>query len=113
MSPNQFVVKTPGRLPSLFGRERHNNRFHSGTIYNNAASGLIWVENQVSLGVKETIVGKDYSKQCLWYQSVVEVSHYHSDNVIFVRGSYRKDCEGTGQTQSFYVVGAQHQNSRS
>ena len=113
MSPNQFVVKTPGRLPSLFGRERHNNRFHSGTIYNYASSGLIWVENQFSLGANETIVGKDYYKQCLWYQSVVEVSHYHSDNLIFVRGSYQKDCEGTGQTQSFSVVGDQHQNSRS
>ena len=41
MSTNKFVVKTSGRLPSGFGRERHNNRFHGGTIYNDAASRLI------------------------------------------------------------------------
>ena len=49
MSTDQFVVKTPERLPSVFGRERHNNRFQGGTIYNDAASGLIWVENQVNI----------------------------------------------------------------
>ena len=112
MSTDQFVVKTPGRLPSGFGRERHNNRFHGGTIYNDAASGLIWVENQVSLRANETIVGKARFEQWLWEQAVAEVSHYHSDNGIFVAVAYRKDCEGKGQTQSFSGVGAQHQNSR-
>ena len=58
MLTNQFVVKTPGRLPSKFGRERHNNRFHCGTIYNDAASGLIWVENQVSLGAKKLLLAR-------------------------------------------------------
>ena len=171
---DQFVVKNPGRLPSGFGRERHNNRFHCGTIYNDAASGLIWVENQVSLGANktivgkarfeqwlwgqavaevshyhsdcgreqhnnrfhggtidndaasgliwvenqvllganETIVGKAWFEQWLWGQAVAEVSHYHSDNGILVKVSYCKDCEGKGQTMSFSGVGAQHQNSR-
>ena len=69
MSIDQFVVKTPVRLPSGFCRERHNNTFHGGTIYNDAASGLIWVENQVSLGSKKTffsrlVLSSDYgSKQ--------------------------------------------------
>ena len=65
MSTNQFVLKNPGRIPSGFGRERHNNRFHVGTIYNDAASGLIWVENQVSLGANKTIVGKAQFEQWL------------------------------------------------
>ena len=34
------------------------NRFHGGTIYNDDASGLIWVENQVSLRENETVLGK-------------------------------------------------------
>ena len=58
MSTDQFLCKTPGRIPSGFGQEQHQNRFHGGTIYNNAASGLIWVENQVSLGSNETVLGK-------------------------------------------------------
>ena len=47
---DQFVFFTSVRLPSGYVRKRHQNWFHSGTIYNYAASGLIWVENQVSLG---------------------------------------------------------------
>ena len=112
MSTDQFVVKNPGRLPSGFGRERHNNRFHGGTIYNDAASGLIWVENPVSLAANETIVGKSQFEQWLWEQAVAEVSHYHSDNGIFVKYAYRKDCEGKGQTKIFSDVVYQHKNSR-
>ena len=85
MSTNKFVVKTPRRIPSGFGRERHNNRFHGGTIYNDAASELIWVENQILLGANETIVGKARFEQWLWEQAVAEVSHYHSDNGIFIK----------------------------
>ena len=70
MSTDQFVVKTPGRISSEFGRERQNNRFHGGTIYNDAASGLIWGENQVSLGANRTIIGKARFEQWLWEQQL-------------------------------------------
>ena len=107
------MVKNPGRLPSGLDRERDNNRFHGGNIYNDAASGLIWVDNQVSLRPNENIVGNSRFEQWLWEQAVAEVSHYHSDNGIFVKDAYCKDCEGQVQTQRFSGVGAQHQNSRS
>ena len=58
VSTDQFVCRTPGWLPSGYGREGCNGRFHSGTIYNDATSGLIWVENQVSLGASDTIMDK-------------------------------------------------------
>ena len=32
VSTYQFVVRTPGRLLSGYGRERRQNRFHGGTI---------------------------------------------------------------------------------
>ena len=69
--------------------KRHNNIFHGGTIYNDAASGIIWVENQVSLGANETIFGKAQFEKWLWEHAVVKVSYYHSDNGIFVRDAYR------------------------
>ena len=52
---DQFVLCTPGRLPTGYGRKRRHNLFHCSTIYNDAASGLIGVENQVSLGANETV----------------------------------------------------------
>ena len=63
ISMDQFVVKTPGRLEGGYGREGANNRYHGGTIFNDAASGIIWVENQVSLGAGETIMAKETFEQ--------------------------------------------------
>ena len=65
VSTDQFVVGATGRLPSGYGCERRQNRFCGGTIYNDAASGLIWVENQVSLGENENVLGKSRVEECL------------------------------------------------
>jgi transposase InsO family protein len=99
-------------LPTGHGRESQDRRFQGGTIYNDAASGLIWVENQVSLGANETVMGKARFEQWLWDQCVSEVKHYHGDNGIFSAEEYRRDCNEKGQSQSFSGVGAQHQNAR-
>ena len=81
-------------------------------MYNDAASGLIWVENQVSFGANKTVMGKARFEQWLWDQCVSEVKHYHGDNGIFSAEEYRRDCDEKGQSQSFSGVGAQHQNAR-
>ena len=66
VSTDQFICNTTGRLPSGYGREASDRRFQGGTIYNDAASGLIWVENQISLGANETVMGKSQFEQWLW-----------------------------------------------
>ena len=48
MSADQFLVNTPGWLPTGYGLEYSSYRFHGGTLYNDADTGIIWVENQVS-----------------------------------------------------------------
>jgi hypothetical protein len=63
VSTDQFICKTPGRLPTGYGRESSDRRFQGGTIYNDAASSLLWVENQVSLGSNETVMGKSRFEQ--------------------------------------------------
>ena len=73
MSADQFVVNTPGRLPSGYGREAPSSRFQGGTIYNDAATGIIWVENQASLGANETVLGKERFEQWLWEQACIEI----------------------------------------
>jgi hypothetical protein len=82
-----------------------------GTIYNDAASGLIWVENQVSLGANETIMGKACFKQWLWDMAYAKVKHYHGNNGIFSSEEYCAECLGKDQSQSFSGVEAQHQNA--
>ena len=51
-------MKTPGQMPSGLGREGPNIRFRGGTIFNDAATGIIWVGGYISLGSDETLVGK-------------------------------------------------------
>ncbi len=108
---DQFICKTHGRLPSGYGQESQDHCFQGGTIYNDAASGLIWVENQIYLGANETVMGKARFEQWLWDQCITKVKHYHGDNGIFSAEEYCCDCTEKGQTQSFPGVGAQHQNA--
>jgi hypothetical protein len=112
VSTDQFVCRTPGRLPNGYGREGAKGRFNGGTIYNDAASGLIWVENQVSLGANETVMGKERFEQWMYDHACVEIKHFHGDNGIFSSEEYRQDCTEKMQSQSFSGVGAQHQNSK-
>ena len=58
VSIDPYISKTPGRLPTGYGREGPDSRYHGGTIFNDAASGIIHIENQVSMGADETIASK-------------------------------------------------------
>ena len=93
VSLDQYVVKTPGRLPSGYGQESNVNMFHGGTIFRDAASKIIHVENQVSLGAGETLASKVSFEQWLWEISMAQVKHYHSDNGIFASAEFCKQCE--------------------
>ena len=112
VSVDQYVVKTPGRLFSGYGRESSDRRYHGGTIFNDAASGAIYAHNQVSLGACETVLAKQTFEEWLHELAFSEVKHYHGDNGIFTATEFREDCELNNQTQSFSGVGAKHQNAR-
>ena len=112
VSMDQFVVRTPGRLPSGYGREAQENQYHGGTIFNDAATGIIWAENQVSLGAGKTILSKTEFEEWLWELACVEISHYRSDNGVFQAEEFKADFNYKNQKQSFSGVGAQHPNAR-
>ncbi len=86
LSTDQFICKTPGCLPESSGRESKERHLQGGMIYNDAASGLIWVDNQVSLVANETVMGKACFEQWLWDMAYAEVNHYHGNNGILCRG---------------------------
>ncbi len=66
VSADQFIVTVPGWLPSGFGRVGANACYHGRTIFQDAGSGVIWVENQVSMGAGETIIAKVRFEEWLW-----------------------------------------------
>ena len=55
---DQFVVNTPVKLTTGYGQESFYSQFIGVALYNDAATGIIWVENQVSLGASETVLGR-------------------------------------------------------
>jgi hypothetical protein len=85
--------------------------FHGGTIFRDAASKYIHVQNQVSLGAGETVNAKLRFEEWLWEEARAAVKHYHSDNGVFTAEYFREACSEAKQTQSFSGVGAQHQNA--
>ena len=89
------------------------NMFHGGTIFWDAASKIIHIKNQVSLGAGETLASKVSFEQWpwLWEILVARLKHYHSNNGIFASAEFLKKCKEDYQMQSFSGVGAQHQNA--
>ncbi len=55
VSIGQYVVNPPGNLLLGFVGETLNG----GTLFHNAATGLIWAENHVSLGAGKTLMVKE------------------------------------------------------
>ena len=53
------MVNTSVQLPTWYGREPSYYCFHGGILYHDAATGIIWVENKLSLGASETVLGKE------------------------------------------------------
>ena len=88
VSTDKKNCRTPGILPTIYGRESYDHHYQGGTIYNYAASSLIWVENKVYIGSNETVMFKSHFDQWLWDQDAAEVSHYHGDNGIFDAADY-------------------------
>ena len=106
MSMDQYVVRNPGRLPTGYGRESDTNMFQGGTLFRDAASKCIYVQNQVSLCAGETATAKGEFEEWLYEEVRVVMKHFHSDNGVLSSRTFTKCCKEDGQTQSFGGVGA-------
>jgi hypothetical protein len=109
VSVDQFVATVPGRLPHTFGKEKGVDRYTGGTLFVDHASGLIYVQNQVSLKAGETLVGKHgFERFASWY--TVKIAAYHADNHPFASEEFLADVEILDQRITFSGVGAHFQN---
>ena len=97
VSSDQFNVHTAGRKFDGYGRESPENGFHGGTVYVDAASGLVRVEMQVSMGANETLIGKHKFEQWVYDLAAVCVKRYHSNNGVYDSNAFREDYAGQNQ----------------
>ena len=75
----------------------------------NHASSAIFIQNQKSLGVAETLTStKAFERFAAEYG--VKIKSYLSDNGVFKSQYFKDHCQKHDQTQEFSGVGAHHQN---
>ena len=110
VSTDQYNTRVPGRLGHTFGKEKKEMQYSGGTIYVDHASKLIHINNQVSLRVGETIIGKQAFEQMARDHGVT-IKHYRSDNGVFATDAIKKHCKDRGQGYDFSGSGAHHQNA--
>jgi hypothetical protein len=58
VSTDQYVSKQMGRLPHTHGKEDEKDKYVGGTIFVDEASGIVFIQHQVSLNAAETVRGK-------------------------------------------------------
>ena len=112
ISMDQYAMKTLGWLVKGYGHDVLCDCIHRGMIYQDAASNLVRVQNQVSPRAGKTVLGKSVFEDWIWNLAKVLAKHYHSDNGIFISDHYMRACLDKQQTWSFSGVGAKHQNAR-
>ena len=109
ISMDQWVCKVPGRLPHTFGKEHVDNRFKGGTMFVDHASSFIYMHNQISLRVGDTLQGK-HAFEKFADQYGIKLKSFHADNHPFGALEFINDLELQDQLITFSGVGAHHMN---
>ena len=71
-----------------YGKEGGHNCSHGGTIFNDAATSVIWVENQVFLGAGETVMAKTCFEEWLMDLAHAGIKHIQSDIMYLLLMSF-------------------------
>ena len=100
---DQFVISTPGHLLTGYGCQGDNNHFHGKTIFNNATTDAIWVENQVSFSAVGPIRAKTHLKSGFGIWLLQKSSKFMETMVSSMLMSL--------MMKIFSGVGAHHQNA--
>ena len=87
VSLDQYQSSIPGRLEHTYGKEKKEERYTGGTIFVDHASGLMYLQHQVSLRVGETLKAKHAFEQMARDFSV-SIKTYHADNMPFGNGEF-------------------------
>ena len=112
VSMDHYESAVRGRLWETFGKERPEHRYCGGTLFYDHASGLIFVQHQVSLGASDTIRSKNtfelFAERC-----GRKITRYHTDNGHFTAEAFEASLRREGPTPQIHTLsgaGAHHQN---
>ena len=86
---DQSETSVEGRVFSQRGHNLHHHKCLGGTLFCDAASGKVFVYNQVSLGAQETIASKLKLEQEALSEGI-QVKAYSSDNGVYTSSQFMK-----------------------
>ena len=92
VSTDQYVSPVHGRLPHTKGKEKSQHQYSGGTIFYDHASGLVYLNHQVSLGAGDTVSGK-HKFENFANEFGIKVKAYHADNQPFTAEAFLDDME--------------------
>jgi hypothetical protein len=97
-------------LPHTHGHESIGAQYCGGTIFFDAALGLIKVYHQSSLAATDTLISKrQFEQEAL--QCGISIESYHADNGIFTAIKWTDALKQASQGQTLSGVGGHHQNA--
>ena len=109
VSADQYVSAVHGRLPHTAGREADKDKYNGGTIFVDHASSFVYMRNQVSLRMGETLKAKAGFEQFA-ARFGITLKKFRADNHPFNAAPFKADLELKHQTVDYSGVGAHHQN---
>ena len=108
-SMDQYVSAFPGRLATTYGKESSKEKYNGGTIFIDHATSFIYIKNQQSLRVGETLQAKHlYEKFASEFG--IKLQSFRADNFPFKSTEFQDDLELKDQKIDYSGVGAHHQN---
>jgi Reverse transcriptase (RNA-dependent DNA polymerase)/GAG-pre-integrase domain len=108
-SVDQYQSALPGRLADTFGKEASKMRYNGGTIFVDHATSFIYIRNQVSLRVGETLQAK-HSYEKFANEFGIKLKRFRADNLPFQAKEFLDDLDLKDQQIDYSGVGAHHQN---
>ena len=109
VSIDQYISRTPGRLPHTYGREKIEEKYVGGTIFVDHATGYVFIRHRNSLNASETIKSQMALEQHV-RSFGIKIESYLTDHVPSSSEKFMDHIEVNEQEIKFSGVGAHHQN---
>jgi hypothetical protein len=82
VSIDQYVSAFPGRLAHTYGKESLTDKYNGGTIFVDHATGFIYIKNQQSLRIGETLKAK-HTFERFANEFGIKLKRFRADNAPF------------------------------
>jgi len=109
VSIDQYMSAVPGRLPHTKRKESKKDKYIGGTLFVDHATGHIYLRNQSTLNVGDTLKSKNAFERFAKEYGVA-IKNYHTNNVLFGAKDFVADLELKHQHITYLGTGAHHQN---